>query len=212
MNELSLKFFAQMADKKNVNPNDVKLAHNTDFSDIDVAFVMKYADKNSHILDLGAGTGLMINKMYQNVGKIIAVEPFQSFSKFIVKANNVEIYHEDMFDYIPETKIDIIIAFGTMHYVDEPEATLLYEKYLQYLKPGGVFIIKNQFGLEEDVNVAGYSEEQKTDYWSQYRHIKKEQQILTKIGYEVVEVCDIYPPECNRWPNTHFFAIVGKKP
>lgn len=211
MNEMSLKFFEQMSKKESVNPNDVKLAKNTDCSETDVAFVLKYAGIDSIILDMGAGTGLMINKMYKAVKKIVAVESFESFSKFIVRADNVEIVNDNVFTYIPKQKFDIIIAFGMMHYVDENEAIILYNKYVNFLKEDGKIIVKNQFGVHETVNVSGYSEEQKTDYWSQYRHLKNETKILEKAGFKILEISDIYPPEHNRWENTHFYAIVAQK-
>jgi hypothetical protein len=79
------------------------------------------------------------------------------------------------------------------------------------LKPSGKFIIKNQFSVTEDVNVSGFSSELQQEYHAQYRNIDKEIEILKKIGYKNVEVFDIYPPECNRWNNTHFYAIVATK-
>jgi hypothetical protein len=106
---------------------------------------------------------------------------------------------------------DLVTIFGTMHYFSEREAVEIYTKYYPYLKEKGKLIVKNQFGVSEDVIVEGYSEEQKANYFACYRHIKKEQKILETIGYKNVEVHDIYPPECNRWDNTHFYAIVAEK-
>ena len=96
-----------------------------------------------------------------------------------------------------------------MHYVNEEEVQVLYKKYQQFLKPQGIFIIKNQFGINETINISGYSQEQKRDYYSQYRWIEREKEILISLGHRIVEVCDIYPPEANRWDNTHFYAIVA---
>ena len=31
------------------------------------------------------------------------------------------------------------------------------------------------------------------------------------IGYKNIEIVDIYPPEANRWDNTHFYSIVAEK-
>ena len=98
-----------------------------------------------------------------------------------------------------------------MHYVERSEAIKIYKKCYNFLKEHGKIIIKNQFGVNDDVLVAGYSEEQKTDYYAQYRHIDKEINLLKEIGFKNVEKIDIYPPEANRWNNTHFWAIVGEK-
>lgn len=207
MNEKALDFFKALS--KGVNQNSVKLANNTDFSDIDAKFILKYANEKSHILDLGSGSGLIVNKIYPYVDKIVCVDKFKEFTKFIAKEQKITIYNEDLFDFDTKEKFDIISAFGIMHYVNEEEVQVLYKKYQQFLKPQGIFIIKNQFGINETINISGYSQEQKRDYYSQYRWIEREKEILISLGHRIVEVCDIYPPEANRWDNTHFYAIVA---
>ncbi|AAP76671.1 class I SAM-dependent methyltransferase [Helicobacter hepaticus] len=207
MNEKALDFFKALS--KGANQNSVKLANNTDFSDIDAKFILKYANEKSHILDLGSGSGLIVNKIYPYVDKIVCVDKFKEFTKFIAKEQKITIYNEDLFDFDTKEKFDIISAFGIMHYVNEEEVQVLYKKYQQFLKPQGIFIIKNQFGINETINISGYSQEQKRDYYSQYRWIEREKEILISLGHRIVEVCDIYPPEANRWDNTHFYAIVA---
>lgn len=210
MNKNSLEFFEKMAKSENLNTNSVKLAKNSDFSDFDSKFILKYADSNTEILDLAAGTGLIINKLYKNVKKIVAVEQFKEFTKFIEKSENIEIENLNIFDYNPKQLFDIISLFGIMHYFGKDESRIIYEKYKKFLKPHGKLIVKNQFGVKEDVNVEGFSEELKTDYYAQYRHIEKETKILKELGYKNITVTDIYPPECNRWENTHFYAITAE--
>lgn len=210
MNENSLAFFAQMSQNSQDNQNSVKLAKNSDFSQIDAEFILKLATKDSQILDLASGTGLIINKIYNKVGKIFAVEPFKNFTKFIEKSSNIQIINENIFTFIPNQKYDLITLFAVMHYFNEEEAIKIYAKYLPFLKNKGKIIIKNQFGINEDVLVNGFSEELQTNYYAQYRHIYKEVKILEAIGYKNIEVFDIYPPECNRWDNTHFYSIVAQ--
>lgn len=210
MNKDSLEFFEKMAKSQNLNTNSVKLAKNSDFSNFDSKFILKHCNENSEILDLAAGTGLVINKLYKNVKKIIAVEPFIEFTKFIEKSKNIGIENQNIFAYNPKQLFDIITLFGIMHYLDENEARIIYEKYKSFLKPRGKLIIKNQFGTSEDVTVKGFSEELNTNYYAQYRHTEKEIEILKKLGYENITITDIYPPDCNRWENTHFYAIVAE--
>ncbi len=65
--------------------------------------------------------------------------------------------------------------------------------------------------MNEDVIINKYSEELKTIYYSEYRTVEKEKYLLAQAGFKNFEVFDIYPAECNRWDNTHFFAIVAEK-
>ena len=209
-NKEALKFFENMSIVSKDNPKCVKMK-GEDMSSYDVDFILKYASKNSEILDLGSGTGLIVNKIYDKIASIDCVEPLIGFSGHIVKSSNVKIFNENMFDFKTDKKYDLVTIFGTLHYFNQEEAVKIYKKYIDYLKPTGKIIIKNQFGINEDVLVAGYSEEQKANYFAQYRHLDKEVKLLCDIGFKNIHTFDIYPPEANRWQNTHFYAIVADK-
>lgn len=207
-NKQSLSFFAHLA-KDNPNEKSVKITTVSDFSDKDAAFLLKYLKSNSEILDLASGSGLIINKIYDKVNHITAVEAFEQFSKFIINTEKITIINQDISKYESKVKFDFILMFGIVQYFNKNEIIDIYSKYRDYLKPGGKLIIKNQFGVDDDVLVSGYSEEIKNNYYSHYRKITNELSILNNIGFDNIEVIDIYPPECNRWTNTHFYAIVA---
>jgi len=207
----ALNYFSKMAENKNTTATSVKINPINDFTVYDAEFILRYANPQSHILDLGSGTGLILNKIYNKVGKITAVEPFETFTKFIQKSPNIEVFNQTLSDFEPKDTYNLLTLFGIMQYFSESEASQLYKKYFSTLKNGGKIIVKNQLGVIEDVVVSGYSEELKTNYFSHYRHIDKEISMLKKVGYKNVQVFDIYPPECNRWDNTHFYAIVAEK-
>lgn len=207
-NRDALLFYANIA-KTTDNIQSVKLANNTDCTEIDAEFILRYSSKNSKILDLGSGTGLIVNKIYNQVSHVDCVEFYKEFSKFIIQSPNVSIHNQLLQDFHTGEKYDLITIFGVMHHFNDLEALELYKKYFSYLKKDGKMIVKNQFGINEDVVVNGYSEEQKTNYYSHYRYIHKELNIFRSIGFKNVEFYDIYPPECNRWDNTHFYAIVA---
>ena len=203
-NKEALGFFRKMSERSD-DPKSVKLAKASDFSQMDAAFILNYADVNSTILDLGSGTGLIVNKLYDKVKHITAIEPFPAFTKFIVPSNNITVVNTTIREYIiNRNDFDFITVFGVMQYFNEEESFEIYEKFKSALKVGGKIIIKNQFGVHKDVVVEGYSEEQKSNYYSEYRFINKEVNILKKVGYVNIKVTDNYPPECNRWENTHF--------
>lgn len=205
-------FFKKMADDNNIGPESVKLAHASDYSQIDADFILKYSNPKSSLLDLGSGTGLIVNKIYNKIHDITAVEPFDGFTRFIVKSPNVKVVNQSISNFdIPDNKFDIVTIFAVMHYFNTEEAYDIYKKYFGAIKESGKLLIKNQFGVNENVVVEGYSEEQKCNYYAEYRHIDKEVEILKNIGFKNIEVIDIYPPDCNRWSNTHFYAIVAEK-
>jgi len=178
-----------------------------DFTNYDVELIKTFKDKNKILLDLGSGTGLTINKLINDFGKIIAVEKYSEFSKFIDE--KITIINEDIQTFSFDLKFDLITLFGIMNYFSFEEADRLYRKIFNSFN--GIMIIKNQFGINEDVIIDNFSEELNNHYFSEYRYIKKEIKLLEDIGFKINDVIDIYPSEYNRWNNTHFYAIVCEK-
>ncbi len=209
-NKNTLTFFQNMADN-NPDEKSTKIIATNDFTDLDSKFILKYANKQSEILDLASGSGLIVNKIYKKVKHITAVEVFLQFSKFITKSKKVSIINEDITLFSTKKFFDLITMFGIVQYFNEKEIIKIYTQYRKNLKSNGKIIIKGQFGVKKDVIIEGFSQELKTDYYSEYRYINKEVDILDKIGFKKIKVVDIYPAKFNRWNNTHFYAIVAEK-
>ncbi|MDR2651046.1 MAG: class I SAM-dependent methyltransferase [Prevotellaceae bacterium] len=209
-NKSTLKYWKKKA-KNNPNEKTVKVNAFNDYSELDANFIMRFADTNTDILDLASGTGLIINKLLDKVHSIVAIEFFEEFSKFIQSNSNVTIINQDIKVYEPSSDFDLVTIFGASQYFSFEEIEKIYIKCFNCTKKNGKIIVKNQFGIREDVLVSGYSEELKEDYFSHYRHLDSEVKLLEKTGYKNIEVFDIYPPEANRWSNTHFYAIVAEK-
>lgn len=207
-NQDSLKFFEDLS-HKTVTPTTTKIRSCNDFSQYDADFICRYVSEQSEVLDLATGTGITLNKYYSKVKSIVAVEKFESFAKLIVQAPNVQVVISDIQDFDTEQKFDLVLMFGIVCYFNEKEVVDLYKKYLKYLKPNGKLIVKCQFGINETVDVNGFSEELQCNYYSQYRYLQTEIDILKSVGLNDIEVFDIYPPSCNRWSNTHFYALVA---
>ena len=206
-NKKILPYYDQLA--KNIQDPAATRNKAKDTTTYDVAFVRSYATPQKSLLDLGSGTGLLVNSLVDDFASITAVELYREFSKFIVQSEKMTVYNENLLTWQPEGQFDIITLFGVLNYFSEAEARQIYKSSFESLKEThGTFIVKNQFGVSQDVVVDGYSEELKTNYFSEYRHLDKEKRILSEIGFVNIEVFDIYPPEYNRWPNTHFYAIV----
>lgn len=209
-NKNSISYFKKLA-TNNPTEKSVKVAPENDHTEIDSQFILQYCNKNTTILDLASGSGLIINKIFQQVKSITAVELFPEFSKFIINNEKIKIVNKDISVYQTNKQYNLITMFGISQYFNKEEITNIYKKYYNYLKNNGKLIIKNQFGTDQDVVISGYSENLKTDYFSEYKHLEKEMDILNNVGFKNIKVIDIYPSKYNRWKNTHFYAIVAEK-
>lgn len=205
-NKKALEFFSKLVENNN-DTGVEKYGHDT--TQIDAEFILRYTKPDSFILDIGSGTGLILSKIERYVGHIDAIEPLIEFSKHIVNSQKIKVFNTNIFDYNTILKYDLITLFGFIHYFNEEEAKLIYQNCFKWIDKDGIVLVKNQFGVNEDVTVSGFSKELKLTYHAQYRHIDKEVSILTNLGFVNIEVIDIYPPECNRWDNTHFYAIIA---
>lgn len=208
-NQVALNYFEDLSNSV-IEPTTTKIHNFNDFSAMDAEFILKYVNQDSTVLDVASGTGITLNKYYEKAYRVVAVEKFEKFSALIVKDPKVEIVNEDMFDFDTEEKFDIVTLFGIMHYVSIEEAMFIYKKYKNFLKEDGKLLIKQQFGVKDDVIINGYSEELKKNYYAEYRHLEKEIEMIKNAGYKNIQKFDIYPPEFNRWENTHFWGIVAE--
>ena len=209
-NKKVIDYYNKMAEKIS-NPKETRNKAK-DFSMYDIAFMKKYASSKKTLLDLGSGTGLLINYLIDDFAKIIAVEKYSKFSDFITKCSKIQILNQDLLELNIENSIaDIVSLFGVMNYFNVKEATIIYKKSFNSLKEDGLLIIKNQMGIYEDVTVNGFSDELQTNYYSNYRYINKEIKLVESLGFTFIQKINIYPKEYNRWENTHFYALVFKK-
>jgi len=182
-----------------------------DFSQFDIDFMLQRASLNKRLLDLGSGTGLLVNHLVDRFRSITAIEKYPEFSKYI-DSSKVTIINTDLLELtLADSEFDITSLFGVMNCFNFIEAETIYRNIHSYLKTGGQLVVKNQFGVEDDVTVSGHSEEIGTEYFSNYRHIDKEIALLEFCGFSDIQSFDIYPADYNRWENTHFFALTATK-
>lgn len=182
-----------------------------DTSDLEVSFYKQYIKKDCDLLDIGSGSGLIINKLVSAAKQITAVEKYEGFSKFITEADNILVINADLDGFKIRKEFDVILCTGVSQCFPKETMIGIYENMFDMLKPGGVFISRMHCGLKEDVIINGYSEELETEYFAEYRHVDKEKDLLLKIGYGEVELFDILPDELNVWDNTRHFIFICRK-
>jgi cyclopropane fatty-acyl-phospholipid synthase-like methyltransferase len=207
----AFEFWATLAND-NSDESSTRFIANKEITQYDLNFILKFVTRKSKVLDLGSGTGLIINKLYKYVEHIPAVVRFSNFSQYIVHSDKIKIINATVEDFsIINNSFDLVTFFGMIQYLNEEETNTVYKKYYKSIKKGGKIIVKHQFGVTEDVLISCFSKELNRKYASHYRHIDKEVELLKNNSYKNIEIFDIYPPEYNRWTNTHFYAIVAEK-
>ena len=185
--------------------------HKDDRLKYDVDLVSRYLDKGKRLLDLGCGTGAMVDEFVDICKEIYAVDKYDFFVNRCVESAKVKKFVSDITDYRVNEKFDVIIIFGVMIYIIGDDIDRVYENCLSMLNEGGHLIIRNQFGVNEDVLIDKFSEELGRNYFAEYRYLGREVETLKKIGFSRIEVVDIYPKSMNKWSNTHNYVLICNK-
>jgi cyclopropane fatty-acyl-phospholipid synthase-like methyltransferase len=97
-------------------------------------------DPAMHLLDIGAGTGLLTRRLMPHVGRMSAVDPSAGMLEQLRKnleayGERVEIHQTDISDFTPRDRFDGIVSSMTIHHIEE--TAKLLEKLHAMLRPGG---------------------------------------------------------------------------
>jgi cyclopropane fatty-acyl-phospholipid synthase-like methyltransferase len=182
-----------------------------DYSDLEIDFLKPYLKPDTSVLDLGSGSGLVVNKLVKLVGHITAVEKFQNFSQFIEQSGKLELINADIVGFRLHRQFDLVLATGVIQCIERRFIADIYKNVFNMTKAGAHFIAHIHCGLEQDVIVDRFSEELNTDYYAEYRKHEWEKQQMHEAGFRSVEIHDIFPDWLNKWPNTRHFLFVCKK-
>jgi aspartate racemase len=182
-----------------------------DGSAIDRQFILDHSPNKNSLLDLGAGTGLLVNGLIDHFDRVVAVEKFPSFSRFIQNSDNLKIINNDLIFFDPSEKFSTVTIFACLNYFNFFEATAIYRKAWKALSDGGTLIVKHQMGVNDTVLINRVSKELGQYYFSQYRSLRDEMAMLSLIGFSEIRSFDIYPADYNLHSNTHYFAITATK-
>jgi len=97
--------------------------------------------KDMHLIDFGAGTGLLLEQILPKVKKITAIDISPSMIEVLrdKKLKNVEILKLDLIKESLDIKVDGIISSMTMHHIKDIEA--MFKKFYSMLNSGGFIAI-----------------------------------------------------------------------
>lgn len=207
--EKQIKYWDSLS-KKIKDPVETKNKR-PDTSGAEIEFLTQYLRATNQVLDLGAGSGVLTNKIIPLVSHITAVEYFEGFSKFINESDKVLVINANLSGFKIRKTYDVVLMTGVAQCFAEEDAATLYRNAASMVKRGsGIFINRVHCGLKEDILVDGWSEELQTDYFASYRQVDKEVKMMRTAGFASIERFDFLPNELNVWDNSRHFYFVCK--
>jgi cyclopropane fatty-acyl-phospholipid synthase-like methyltransferase len=178
---------------------------------LEIEFLTNYLKKTDTIIDIGSGSGLIVNKLIGHVKSIVAVEKFEGFTKFITDHPDILVVNADLIGFKIRKQFNAALCFGVSQCFEENSMTDIYANVYSMLKEGGLFVVRMQCGIEKGKTIDGYSDELQTDYFADYRHWEREIEILEKTGFKNIKKFDIFPDSLNVWTDTRHYIFVCEK-
>ena len=161
-----------------------------------VDFIPKDA---KHIIDLGAGTGLQLIKIYKEFPNIntIAIDVSDKMLKKLKERNisdNITIVNESFFDYEFDNNIDAVISTQALHHFERSDKLILFKKVFDCLRDEGIFVNEDYFAENDEKEKQGF-EDYKNLVRGEGKHydtpltIEHEIEILKEAGFREIEKC-----------------------
>jgi 2-polyprenyl-3-methyl-5-hydroxy-6-metoxy-1,4-benzoquinol methylase len=95
-------------------------------------------DDSMHVMDFGAGTGLITQQVADKVGKVTAVDVSAAMlEKLAAKGDikdKVEILCRNIIEQPIDTEFDLIVSAMAMHHIEDTDK--LIRRFAEHLKPG----------------------------------------------------------------------------
>ena len=206
--EISKSYWEKLA-KTIKDPSETTNKRKKDYLQVDINFVKRHLDSNDSILDVGSGSGLVVNELVDSVKEIIAVETFKGLSKFI--SPEILVINAELTGFQIRKQFDKIVSTGLTHFFPENDIVKIYANIFDMLKNEGKLIMRSHCGLEERVVINGYSEELDSEYFTEYRTLETEKKILSDAGFKDIQIFDEVAKELNVWENTRHYYFVCTK-
>ena len=162
--------------------------------------IIKYNPK-WNLVDLGGGVGLWSEYFSEHINKVTLVEREEKFielAKQKINNKNIEIIHSDVVDFnAKENSFDVVFISGVTLYLDDEYLLLLMNKVKNYLKPNGIFIHRDAYGINQKFLLDNKkSENLKLEYSAVYRTRTEYDNIfVNKNDFEKIYDEDMYPEE-----------------
>jgi 2-polyprenyl-3-methyl-5-hydroxy-6-metoxy-1,4-benzoquinol methylase len=95
-------------------------------------------NESMHVMDFGAGTGLITTHLASKVGKVTAVDVSEAMLEKLAAKDElkgkVEIVCQNIIEQPIGTEFDLIVSAMAMHHVEDTDKMI--ERFAEHLKPG----------------------------------------------------------------------------
>lgn len=193
--------------------DDYSKTYDVPTSDENLVFqntILSYLNPNSHIIDIGCGTGFSA-EYFSNKG--MTVKAIDLSSKMIEiakeKHNGINFSIADMRDFKTNTKVDAVYAGYSMFHFNQSDFEKTLENIKSYLKPEGVFALVMQEGEGEIEQVEPFLPEEKI-YIKLYAE-KELISILNSHNFEVLDIKRKAPENFKEFPYNKLLIITKLK-
>ena len=162
--------------------------------------IIDFLPKNMEkVIDLGAGTGLQLIKLYKEYPNVhtTAIDISDGMLKKLEErhiSDNITIVNKSFFDYEFGNDIDAVISSQALHHFEPNDKLTLYKKVFDCLKNDGVFVNEDYFVDTEEKEKQLFE-----DYYNLIRGeekhydtpltIEHEIEILKEAGFSKIEKC-----------------------
>lgn len=159
-----------------------------------VDFIPKDA---KNIIDLGAGTGLQLIRVYKELPnvKTTAIDVSDEMLKKLKErhiSENITIVNQSFFDYDFGSNIDAVISTQALHHFEPSDKLTLFKKIYDCLRIDGIFVNEDYFAENDDIEKQRF-EDYKNLVKGEGKHydtpltIDHEINILKEAGFSYVE-------------------------
>ncbi|MGM0215338.1 class I SAM-dependent methyltransferase [Enterococcus sp. AZ109] len=194
MRETKLESMADFFDARSSIYEEVHLSHLKGGTESKRSLAMALPEKTKTLLDLGIGTGLELEEIYQR-------HPEIDITGLDVSANMLAILKEkypiskltllniSYFDYdFSAAKFDAVISSMTMHHYQPSAKIDLYKRILSALTDQGVYVENDYILSEIDLPEASDYEQQ---LFAEYERLKSEQALSSEEDYHFDTPCTL---------------------
>jgi len=182
-----------------------------DYYGLSVSFLKRTRNDIRKILDLGAGTGLLTKRLYDeypNANYTLVDISEQMLEVARQRFSGLKNFNYLILDYstnLPREKFDLIASALSFHHIENEDKLLLYSNIYNVLEEGGCLLNLDQFNASSDdmnekyndywyeyINASGIALEN-NEAWLKRRELDREntidetKQLLLKVGFKNVE-------------------------